>query len=760
MWFSTLEEYEKEVVACGLQTAASFFAEKPTVTVGGIGMNWQAQWICPAADMERVCPRFYKRFTPRSPVTAARLSITAAGVYDAFLNGEKLGDALLAPGWTSYETRHQYQTYDLTERLVIGAENTLSVLVAEGWYRSGMAPWTEANRVRYRLPAAIFGQIELDYADGTRQVLPTDESWQVSESPLRFCNILQGEVYDARPTEYPRGAVALCAAYRENRLIPQEGVVNRAQERIAPRRLFRTPKGETVLDFGQNMTGFVSFTLQAHDGERVRLSHGEVLDGDGNFYNENYRTARSELTYICREGQQSYTPSLTFYGFRYVRLDEFPGDPAQAQFTAVEVHAAMERTGRLVSGHPLLNRLFENIVWGQKDNFLEVPTDCPQRDERLGWTGDAQVFMGAACYQFRVLPFFRKWLRDMAAEQDDRGKVGHTVPDMMRIDPECSAGWGDAACICPWQLYRMYGDRETLAEEYPLMTGWIRYITRSTTQPDLWIGGTHFGDWLAMDAPAGTRKGATDPDLIASAYYYYSTGLVIRAGRVLGEDVSAYEALAARSRAAFQRRFPDYPTQTACALAICFGLAADPLAVGRQLARLVQDNGNRLTTGFIGTPYLLHALHRTGHTELAYTLLLQEQFPSWLYSVKRGATTVWEHWDGINEQGELWDKNMNSFNHYAYGAVADWVFSVAAGIQPVEERPGFAAVRIEPHPDRRLGMLEATLETAHGTIRSRWEYDGAGVCRYTVDTPVEAELQVAGEHRRVAPGQYIFYGKE
>lgn len=383
----------------------------------------------------------------------------------------------------------------------------------------------------------------------------------------------------------------------------------------------------------------------------------------------------------------------------------------------------MERTGRLVSGHPLLNRLFENIVWGQKDNFLEVPTDCPQRDERLGWTGDAQVFMGAACYQFRVLPFFRKWLRDMAAEQDDRGKVGHTVPDMMRIDPECSAGWGDAACICPWQLYRMYGDRETLAEEYPLMTGWIRYIIRSTTQPDLWIGGTHFGDWLAMDAPAGTRKGATDPDLIASAYYYYSTGLVIRAGRVLGEDVSAYEALAARSRAAFQRRFPDYPTQTACALAICFGLAADPLAVGRQLARLVQDNGNRLTTGFIGTPYLLHALHRTGHTELAYTLLLQEQFPSWLYSVKRGATTVWEHWDGINEQGELWDKNMNSFNHYAYGAVADWVFSVAAGIQPVEERPGFAAVRIESHPDRRLGMVNHYVVECGGVCGMAAQYN-------------------------------------
>lgn len=720
-------------------------------------MDWKAKWIYPAVEMGRVCPCYYKEFSLHGDVVDARVHLTAAGVYEAYLNGKKLGDQLLAPGWTSYESRHQYQTYDLTEGLRFGEKNTLSVLVAEGWYRSGMAPWTQANQVRYQLPAAIIGQIELEYADGSREVLGTDESWQVSESPLRFCNIYQGEIFDATRTEFARGSVALCDAYEKNRLIPQEGVFNRAQERIAPRRLFRTSKGETVLDFGQNMTGFVSFSLRAHAGERVRISHGEVLDKEGNFYNENYRTARSELLYICREGEQSYTPSLTYYAFRYIRLDEFPGTPELSQFEAVEVHASMERTGYLISGSPLLNRLFENIVWGQKDNFLEVPTDCPQRDERLGWTGDAQVFMGAACYQFQVQSFFRKWLRDMAAEQDGRGKVGHTVPDMMRIDPECSAGWGDAACICPWQLYRMYGSREILAEQYDMMTGWIRYISESTKQPNLWIGGVHFGDWLAMDSPEGSRKGGTPPDMIASAYYYYSTCLVIKAGRVLGKDVSAYEKLAARIREAYRQTFPEYSTQTACALAICFGLAEDPAAVGERLAALVRRNGDRLTTGFIGTPYLLHALHETGYTELAYTLLLQEQFPSWLYSVKQGATTIWEHWDGVNEQGEFWDKNMNSFNHYAYGAVADWVYGVAAGIRPVEEKPGFEAAVIAPFPDRRLGMLDATLKTAYGTIRSHWEYDADGVCRYEIDTPVEADITIAGVCHRVAPGSYIYY---
>jgi len=721
-------------------------------------MEWHAKWIAPQAPMGRVCPVYQKQIFCKKPVASAMLYITAAGVYEARLNGARIGEFILAPGWTSYQTRHQYQAYELLPMLSAGTEHLLEVTVGEGWYRGRLAGWTDTNRSRYTLPAALIAELHITYQDGETETVPTDGSWRVSESPLRFCDLYDGELFDASFSPADSQPVRLVPELTTNCLIPQEGEDVTEQEQIRPVGMIRTPRGETVLDFGQNLTGYVSFSVRAKKGDRVRISHAEILDRDGNFYTENYRSAKATLTYLCRDGAQSYKPSLTFYGFRYIRLDEFPGEPDPEAFTAIVLHSRIRRTGFLSCSNPLLNQLFENIVWGQKGNFVDVPTDCPQRDERLGWTGDAQVFIRTASYQFDVLRFFRKWLRDLSADQKENGHVPAVIPAV--FDNEwASAAWGDAACVCPWQLYLTYGEKQVLEEQFNSMRRWVDYITAHTQTDFLWTGTEHYGDWLGLDACAGSYKGSSDPDLIASAFYFYSTTLVVKAGTVLGKDVKVYAGLAEKIREAFQRRYPACRTQTEYTLAIHFGLSRDPLSDGQKLAELVIGNGNRLTTGFVGTPYLLHALSETGHTEVAYSLLLQEQFPSWLFSVKQGATTVWEHWDGMNAEGSLWSSDMNSFNHYAYGAVADWVYGVAAGIQTVEEAPGFASVRFCPHPDRRLQSLCARIETAHGSVCSKWHYTGKTV-RYEITTPTSAVIQIGNRCYSVEKGTYLFYSQE
>ena len=416
----------------------------------------------------------------------------------------------------------------------------------------------------------------------------------------------------------------------------------------------------------------------------------------------------------------------------------------------------MKRTGYLSCSDPLLNKLFENVIWGQKSNFLDVPTDCPQRDERLGWTGDAQVFIRTACLNFDAERFFTKWLADLAADQREDGAVGHVIPNVLHQSG--SAAWDDAATICPWAVYLAYGDPNILRAQFASMKKWVDYITAHTTTKDLWTGGEHYGDWLGLDAPSGSYKGSSREDLIASAFYAHSTALVIKAGRVLGQDISAYEALYERIVRAFRQAYPVYQTQTECTLTVYFALAEDTQKAADQLAQMIRSCGTKLQTGFVGTPYLLHALSAHGYTELAYDLLLRREYPSWLYPVTKGATTIWEHWDGQMENGDFWSSDMNSFNHYAYGAVADWVYTVAAGIQTVEEKPGYAAVRVAPHPDKRLDWLEASVETRHGLVRSRWEKQ-RDMWRYEIETPVEAEVVIDGRKTFCRPGRYIFFSE-
>lgn len=734
-------------------------------------MEWYAKWIKPQTETGDICPLFQKSFFLTKPVKAATLYITALGTYEAELNKTRVGDFVLAPGWTSYQKRLQYQAYDVAD--LIKEDNQLSVTVGKGWYRSPMPGWSKSpvQESLKKSPAGLLAQLEITYEDGSVEYMATDETWTVTESPVRFSEIYDGEIYDASLAydcapgcSSPQG----CGCGRpvcefegpSHTLIPQQGEEVREQERLSPIRIFTTPKGETVVDFGQNITGYVEISLTAKAGEKVALSHAEVLDKEGCFYTENYRSAKAQYLYICHEGRQSYKPKLTFFGFRYVRIDQYPGGPCAAKpenFTAVVIHSAMQRTGYFNCSNPLLNQLFDNVIWGQKGNFVDVPTDCPQRDERLGWTGDAQVFIRTACMNYDAEKFYTKWLADMAADQGEDGRVGHVIPDLLSEEPASSA-WGDAAAICPWELYLAYGNKELLASQFTLMKKWISYISSHTTTEYLWTGGTHYGDWLGLDAPAGSYKGSTREDFIASAFYAYSTWLVMEAGKVLGEDIAVYETLYTKIISAFRTAFPEYKTQTECILAARFGLAKDCQAAADQLAAMVKECGIQLQTGFVGTPYMLHTLSEYGYSDLAYSLLLKEDYPSWLYPVTKGATTIWEHWDGIMPDGNFWSADMNSYNHYAYGSVADWIYSVAGGIQRIAAYPGYEKVKIAPTPDKRLDWLSVSLDTRHGKIVSAWKKAG-DEWRYEITTPVDAVVMIAGKERMVGKGTYIFYSE-
>ena len=597
--------------------------------------------------------------------------------------------------------------------------------------------------------------MHIRYADGGSAVLATGPDWKWSESRIRFSEIYDGESCDAGfvpSSEFP--CVTLDAPM--DILIPQEGEEVREMERVAAKSVFRSPSGELLVDFGQEITGYVEFSVEGKAGDRVRILHGEVLDRNGNFYNANYRGAKALVEYTCQEGVQTWHPRLTFFGFRYIKLISWPVAPHVNQFTAVVVHSDIKRTGWLKSGNAELNQLFSNVIWGQRGNFLDVPTDCPQRDERLGWTGDAQAFIKTASYFFDVEKFFKKWLRDMAADQYESGEVGQVIPDVMPKDGSGSAAWGDAATICPWQIYQTYGDKAVLEDQFDCMKKWVDYITAATATKNLWTGHFHFGDWLGLDAPSGSYRGSTREDLIATAFYAHSTELVIKAGKLLNKDMAEYEALRDRIVAAFRRAFPEYKTQTEHVLAVHFGLCEDKQTTADALAEMVIADGKQLRTGFVGTPYLLHVLSEYGHAALAWDLLLRREYPGWLYPVTKGATTVWEHWDGIREDGTFWSTDMNSFNHYAYGAVADWVFEQAAGIRHAEDQPGFSELIYAPHPDPRIGWLQAKLDTRRGTVSALWVCEGDGV-RYELSTPVPAIIHLDGKAWFVDPGQYTFW---
>lgn len=735
-----------------------------------------ASWIRMKDADSLVVPVFRRIFTCCDRVKEAALEVTCDGVYEAQLNGSRVGDFILAPGWTEYSKRLQVQRYDITSMLRENSagedsagqnsaeenssgENCLEVTVGNGWFRRTNAPWTGTQNPDEFLPAMLIAALHIVYEDGREEVILTDDSWEVSGSTVTLSGIFIGE--DVDMTLEMKFEKAQTCVYPKNILIEQEGPPVREQEILYPCRSFRTPKGEWVLDFGQNMTGYMAFEMDAHAGERLSLSTAEVLDRDGNFYTANYRSARSQLHYICREGHQSYKPRLTFFGFRYLRIDEAPENFSEDQIHAIVLHSELTRTGWLASSSPLLNQLFENIIWSQKGNYLDIPTDCPQRDERYGWTGDGQIFCRTATYQYDVRQFFRKWLGDMRSAQHENGWIPEVIPSLTAYNPG-GAAWSDAVTIIPWQLYETYGDISYISDMYETMERWIAYIPTVSKTPYLWTGCWTYGDWLALDAPPDyhpatielSKRGYSNDDLVCSAFYANSVDIVIRAGKLLGRDVQVYEELYKEIVSAFRKTFEGrLNTQTEKVLALHFNLASSPEKLAAALAEQIRACGMKLQTGLLGTPYLLHELTRYGYTEIAWSLLLRREYPGWLYSVSRGATTVWEHWDGIKPDGTFWDDDMNSYNHYAYGSVADWVFGKACGIQPLE--PGFARAKIEPHPDRRVQSMSAVLDTVHGRIRSAWKYTDSGI-RYEIETPVQTEIILGNEKRVVEKGRYIF----
>lgn len=708
----------------------------------GIG-EWSAKWIEPQKDVSVY--KFIKKFSAGSK--NAKIYASAFGLYDIYINGKRAGDRLLTPGFTSYFNRVQYQTYDV----LLEDENEIEVHLARGWC-AGRYPFQSSSRIYCDIPSFI---AEIHF--GNEKII-TDETWECTESKLRFSEIYDGEIYDSLFETDEK--IEVCARqYSHDILVPQESEAVRIVETRNAEKLFTAPNGDTILDFGQNMSGFVEFTVSGKKGEKVVLEHAEVLDKDGNFYTENLRSAQQRIEYILSgEGDESYHSRFSFQGFRYVCIKNYPGTPKPENFRAHVICTDMNRIGYFRCSDDNINRLYSNIIWGQKGNFIDIPTDCPQRDERVGWTGDAQVFCATAATNYDTSLFFKKWLRDMAADSRG-GMVQIFVPAME--ETKTSSAWGDAATICPWQVYMASGDTEMLREQYPLMKNWVEYVKSTGNDPYLWDCGFQFGDWLGLDSKYGSLEGATDKYLIATAYFAYSAHLTSMAADELGykEDAKKYKELFENIKIAFNREFVTPSgkifsnTQTAYVLALAFDLTDKKSYAAGRLAELIKNNGGALSTGFVGTPYICLALAENGYEKTAYDLLLRTDFPSWLFSVKMGATTVWEHWDGINEDGDMWSKGMNSFNHYAYGSVAEFLYKKCAGISPA--RAGYKRILIKPVSDERIPCCFSSIDTPYGVVSA--EICSDGKLKVSVPPNTSAEIVLKnGISRTVGSGNYEF----
>lgn len=686
------------------------------------------------ADDDTACPVFKRNLSFSKPIQKVTLNCTALGVYEAKVNGNRVGDFFMAPGWTSYHKRLQVQSYDITSMINLD-DTEITVTVGNGWSIGRLVGEGKSHFWEERV--ALLASIDISYADGSIDSVVTDSLWKVGKSGVLFSEIYDGETFDARISTSVWNDVTIIT-HPKDALIPQEGEVIKEIEEINPIKLFTAPNGEHIIDFGQNITGYVKFDVCGKMGDICELSHAEILDKDGNFYTANMRGAKNKIIVLCNGEKFCYKPHFTFQGFRYIRIDKWAGEIDINAFTAVVVHSDMQRTGTFECSNPLINQLYKNIIWGQKGNFLDVPTDCPQRDERLGWMGDAQVFVRTASYNFDVECFFKKWMRDISADQYANGGMPHVIPNVLGEGGN-SAAWGDAAVICPWQIYLTYGDSSVLAEQFITMKKWVCYIRDQGDNPYLWNNGEHFGDWLGLDAVEGSYTGSTDQHLIATAYYAYSTSLLIKAGQVLGYNMDEYQVLRRNIGEAFRKEYMSCgklisDTQTAHVLTLYFDLCIHKESLVNRLVELIEEVGTHLTTGFVGTPYLLHVLSENGKVSLAYKLLLREEYPSWLYSVNKGATTIWEHWDGVKPDGSMWSADMNSFNHYAFGAVADFMYGVICGINTDEQKPAFKKILFKPQIDESMTYAKASIQTRQGLVSSEWVREG-DIVSYTFHIP-------------------------
>ncbi|MBN2220643.1 MAG: family 78 glycoside hydrolase catalytic domain [Vallitaleaceae bacterium] len=738
---------------------------------GKMKEEWTASWITTAWEDQKISPYVRKRFQVNKVLKQARLYIIGLGLYEAHMNGERIGNELLTPYCNAYDAWLQYQAYDVSNQIQRG-ENMLGVLLGNGWAKGRFGTFGEMNTT-YIDDFALRCELHLNYEDGSFEIIGTDESWTSKPAPILEDSIYNGEIFDANrisedwaDTKSDNEGWEKVRSYEPKGLGP---IVDRMsppvmiKEEIKPIELIHTPAGEWVLDMGQNMVGWLRCKIKEPKGAKIVLSHGEVMQ-EGNFYRDNLREAKAQYTYISDGKEAVVEPHFTFYGFRYVKLEGFRSPIDLNDFIGCVIYSDLDTIGHIETSDPLVNRLFLNALWGQKGNFLDVPTDCPQRDERMGWTGDAQVFSGTASFNMDTYAFYVKFMRDLYEEQKfSGGMVASTVPTFTQNKhSEASfigggaCAWSDAATVIPWEVYLHTGDASILKRQYDSMKSWVDWIIKKDQESGdrkLWTVGFHFGDWLALDGPVeGGVMGGTDNGLLASAYYRLSTNILSKTAKALGfaEDEKYYGERSEQIKRAIQDEFfskngrSTIQTQTAHVVALHFDLVEEQAKkrVVNDLKALLKKSQMHLKTGFIGTPYLCRSLSDNDASDEAYQLFLQEDYPSWLYEVIMGATTIWERWNSILPDGKISGTGMNSLNHYAYGSIMEWVYRNVCGIKPLEEAPGFKQFIIRPEANGRMRYAKASLYSSMGQIESGWELAEDGSLCIKVKVPFDTRAKI------------------
>ena len=767
------ERVRVRVRVTGEDSSVSDWSDWAAVEAGLLEpVDWVARLVTPGAGTPALL-----RHTAElraKPVRSARVYVTAHGLYQLEIDGRRVGDDELAPGWTAYESRLRYQTYDVTD-LVRGGRTTIGAWLADGWWRGYLGP--DGRREFYGTEPGLLAQLEVEFEDGERRVIATGGDWRTAAGPILSADLYNGEHFDARLLEMDwstaggpvDGWKTVTASEIDiARLVAPDGPPVRVTETVPVVDVTTSPSGRTILDFGQNLVGRLRISVSGAAGDTVVLRHAEVLAA-GELATEPLRGAKATDTYVLRgEGVEQWAPRFTFHGFRYAEVNGWPGEFDPSAVVAEVLHSDLERTGWFTTSDPMVNRLHQNIVWGMRGNFVDIPTDCPQRDERLGWTGDVQVFAPTAEYLFDTAGFLTSWLKDLTAEQAHYGGTPMVVPAVTTGYNGPMAGWGDAATVVPWTVYQATGDLGVLARQFDSMLSWTTEVEAAAGPDRIWCAGYQFGDWLDPTAPAGRPEAsATYPEIVATAYFARSARIAADAAVLLRRpEAERLAALAEEVATAFRREYITASgrilsdSATAYALALQFDLVDNEAArirAGDRLAEIVRSDGYTIATGFIGTPLICDALSRNGHLDTAYRLLLQTKAPSWLYSVDQGATTIWERWDALLPDGTVNPSGMTSFNHYAFGAVGDWLHRIVAGLAPAA--PGYRRIRIAPQPPRRgLTSASARLKTPYGTAESGWVLrDGA--LRLVVRVPVGVAAEVvlpSGARQVVGHGEHEF----
>ncbi|MGM7774647.1 glycoside hydrolase family 78 protein [Arthrobacter sp. KNU-44] len=764
------ERVEVRVRVWGKDDNPSLWSDSLTIEAGLLAAeDWMAVAITPNLEYDREVenpPALLRRsFTTEADIACARLYVTGQGVYEVEINGRRIGEEVLAPGWTSYDHRLLYSTFDVTDYVVDG-ENAIGAWLADGWFR-GRIGFQGGTRNTYGDRTSLLAQLEITYEDGRSEVITTDGEWRTSHSPITFASFYDGERYDARLEQDgwsqpcfddSSWSGVLAAKLAKSTLEAPAGPPVRCTEELAPQRVWTSPSGKTLIDFGQNLVGRLRLSVQGKPGDTVTIRHAEVLQ-DGELYTRPLRLAASTDEYtLADSAEHNWEPRFAMHGFRYAEITGAVDAVKLDALIARVHHTDMERTGWFECSDPLINRLHENVRWSMRGNFVSIPTDCPQRDERLGWTGDIQVFAPTASFLYDCSGMLAGWLKDVADEQLPDGTVPWYVPWVQAGSWDATipgAVWGDVAVLTPWTLYERFGDKGVLSDQYASSKAWVDLMAERAGETHLWDEGFQLGDWLDPAAPPHDPADArTDRYLVATAYFAWSARQLSRIADVLGntDDEVRYAELAENVRQAFARRYVHEDgtmtsdAQTAYALALVFDLLPTESQKSRaaaRLAELVAESGKRIATGFAGTPVISDALTLGGHVGTAYDLLTEEECPSWLYAVKQGGTTIWERWDSMLPDGTINPGEMTSFNHYALGAVADWMHRVIGGLSPLE--PGYRKIGIRPLPGG--GITHATTRhlTPYGMAEVGWRIEnGTMHLDATVPTGTTATVQLPG----------------